>query len=126
MNRRGESDADDPYDLIRRLRTTIEAHAQTIDQYRLVCDSLVAEKNAALAEAARLRRENEHLTKKLERSMAERERGTGERTPGAEILGRCKSTQLGVGSPSRELAGTSLSLLNAPSEVLRKREGQAR
>jgi hypothetical protein len=59
MIRKGEGEAgDDPYELIRRLRTTIDDHCQTIEQYRLLCDALIAEKNAAISEAARLRREN--------------------------------------------------------------------
>jgi hypothetical protein len=37
-----------------------------------------------------------------------------------------KSTQLPVGSPTREMSGSNLTLLSTPSEVLRKRESRAK
>lgn len=62
---------------------------------------MVAEKEAALVEAARLRRENDHLIKKLER-------GGGERAVTLEMMAKLKSTQLSLGFPGRDLCGSSM------------------
>jgi hypothetical protein len=58
MNRKGEAEIDDPYELIRKLRSMIDSQRQTIEEYDIYCDSVISEKNAALQEGARLKKEN--------------------------------------------------------------------
>ena len=62
---------------------------------------MVAEKEVALAEVMRLRRENDHLIKKIDR-------GGGERVATIDLMAKFKSTQLSLGFPGRDLSRSNM------------------
>ncbi len=50
MNRKPEIDSqlEDPYEVIRRLRAVVEEQKDQLEEYQFACDSLIFEKNAAV------------------------------------------------------------------------------
>ena len=65
MNRKVESFEEDPYEVIRRLRSMVEEQKSQLEEYELVCDALTVEKGVAVREVAELKGKVDFLTSKI-------------------------------------------------------------
>lgn len=133
MNRKGEVDInEDPYELIRKLRTVISSQKETIEEYEMMCEALEGEKSAAFNEIGQMRKQIEYLSKKIEQEKMVKSMASLESTQDLFMFRQMskegKQPSIVMSSPLRksDISNSHLTLLGSPSDSHIKKEAKSK